>query len=171
MSPPGIAMLYASEDAETALRETADREGSYALGEFQTLRAVRIVDLTKTPDVPSIVLDVNAVVPFDGLCDFACEVGKEAEPLPKPRVFVLVRTALRDADGSPLMGIRYRSSRHEGGASLVLFVNQGNVEPTPGEETPWSGAASDTWIRLVGADERALSTAEIAGWNREFSAF
>jgi hypothetical protein len=34
MSPPGVVMTYAAEDWETALAETADEAGTFAVGEF-----------------------------------------------------------------------------------------------------------------------------------------
>src|SRR4029077_16027840 len=38
MSPPGIVMMYASEDVKTALAETASKRGDYIVSEFSTER-------------------------------------------------------------------------------------------------------------------------------------
>src|SRR5581483_10529406 len=54
MSPLGIAMLYASDNAETALRETVSDSGTYVVGEFRTRRDAIILDLTQLLPVPSI---------------------------------------------------------------------------------------------------------------------
>ena len=54
MSPPGVVMTYVSEDEETALRETADDDGTYAIGTFEFARSVTLLDLTRVPEVPSI---------------------------------------------------------------------------------------------------------------------
>ena len=53
MSPAGIPMFYASDKAETAVRETAKRCGRFALGLFETRRAATILGLTEIPPVPS----------------------------------------------------------------------------------------------------------------------
>ena len=55
MSPPGIAMFYASDEAETALREIAKdpaHAGQYAIGRFRALRDASILDLTEIPSIP-----------------------------------------------------------------------------------------------------------------------
>jgi hypothetical protein len=54
MSPPGIVMTYVADDAETALAETANKPGRFALGEFVTERDALILDLTRLPHAPSI---------------------------------------------------------------------------------------------------------------------
>src|SRR5262249_54461649 len=40
MSPAGIVMTYVSEEVTTALHETADKLGTYAVGRFRTLRDI-----------------------------------------------------------------------------------------------------------------------------------
>jgi hypothetical protein len=54
MSPAGIVMMYVSEDASTALQETAAAVGTYAIGRFRTRREIRILDLAELPPVPSL---------------------------------------------------------------------------------------------------------------------
>ena len=54
MSPAGIVMMYVSEDALTALHETADAVGKYAIGKFRTKRDITILDLAKLPPIPSL---------------------------------------------------------------------------------------------------------------------
>lgn len=49
MSLPGVVMNYAAEDRRTALAETADEAGSYAVGEFKNGRELLILDLTRLP--------------------------------------------------------------------------------------------------------------------------
>jgi RES domain len=44
ISPPGVVMTYAAEDRDTALAETADEEGAYAVGEFTNDRELLILD-------------------------------------------------------------------------------------------------------------------------------
>ena len=52
MSPPGIVMMYASEEANTALAETADGPGKYAVGEFETTREALILRSNATSTRP-----------------------------------------------------------------------------------------------------------------------
>ena len=88
------------------------------------------------------------------------------EYVPPQVVTEFVRTEFRH-EGLLLDGIRYRSARHEGGTSLVLFASQDNLAgPNP------AGARSlftdtDRWIELVGRDEREVTSAEAQTWDRE----
>ena len=52
MSPPGIVMFYACDDLETALSETDEEPGLFAVGRWKLLRPAAVLDLTNTPDVP-----------------------------------------------------------------------------------------------------------------------
>jgi len=57
MSPAGIPMFYAADDAETALAETVDpprtRVKAATIGTFETTDDCRIVDLRRLPAPPS----------------------------------------------------------------------------------------------------------------------
>lgn len=52
MSPPGIVMFYCAMDRKTALAETCKEVGNYSIGTFQTLRPLRVLDLTRIPEAP-----------------------------------------------------------------------------------------------------------------------
>ena len=54
MSPAGIPMFYACDDEETALKETSSGPGQFAVGSFETIRPVIVLDLTRIPPVPSL---------------------------------------------------------------------------------------------------------------------
>lgn len=56
MSPAGISMFYGATDLDTAVAEIgAHSSYGYAVtGEFTTGREVRLIDLTKLPEIPSI---------------------------------------------------------------------------------------------------------------------
>ena len=184
MSPPGIVMLYVSDEPETALREVARapecEADRYAVGEFRTLRESRILDLTSIPRIPSIfepvadTLEYAPRPPLIFLNYFAAELSMpiagdrrvHVEYVPPQVVTEFVRTEFRHA-GLPLDGIRYRSARHEGGTSMVLFASQDNlVEPKAAGARP---VFTDTnrWIELVGRDEREVTSAEAQTWDRE----
>jgi hypothetical protein len=66
MSPAGIVMTYVSEDAPTALHETANEVGTYAIGTFRTRRDIRILDLAELPPVPSLFEEVPDSLEYDG---------------------------------------------------------------------------------------------------------
>ena len=57
MSPAAIPMSYACDDQDTALRERKATESCprhYAVGRFETLRSVTLLDLTAIPPVPGL---------------------------------------------------------------------------------------------------------------------
>ncbi len=184
MSPPGIAMFYGSDEPETALREVArtpecaaDR---YAVGEFRTLRETRILDLTDIPRIPSIFEPIPDTLEYDPrpplifLNYFAAELSMpiagdrsvHVEYVPPQVVTEFVRTEFRH-EGLPLDGIRYRSARHEGGTSLVLFASQDNLAgpKDAGIRSVFTGP--DRWIELVGRDEREVAAEDAEAWDRE----
>ena len=183
MSPSGIVMFYASDDAETALREVAkDPEtdaGSYALGRFRTQRDVHILDLTRIPPVPSIFesipesLEYDPRPPLKFLNYFAFELSKPITPddsthveyIPSQVVTEYFRTAFVRG-GTTIEGIRYHSARHDGGYSLVLFASQSDL--VAGEETiPGFPLDRDPWIELVDRSEREVSRHDLERWDRE----
>jgi HEPN superfamily RES-like protein/RES domain-containing protein len=162
MSPAGIVMFYASDNAETALRETARKSGTFAVGRFETKRSVRILDLTRLPPVPSI-FDPNNAHDRPQLLflhSFARDVSKpvahddriHVEYVPTQVVTEYFRSVFKTDDGARLAGVRYSSSQHPGHASIVLFADQENLvrEKDPDE---WFGPA-DPWIELIDQDLR-----------------
>ena len=132
------------------------------------------------PRIPSIFEPVADTLEYDPrpplifLNYFAAELSMpiagdcsvHVEYVPPQVVTEFVRTEFRH-EGLLLDGIRYRSARHEGGTSLVLFASQDNLAgPNP------AGARSlftdtDRWIELVGRDEREVTSAEAQTWDRE----
>ena len=54
MNPPGTPMFYGCDGPGTAVRETANREGQFATGCFETRRPAIILDLTDIPSVPNL---------------------------------------------------------------------------------------------------------------------
>ena len=88
------------------------------------------------------------------------------EYVPPQVVTEFVRTEFRH-DGLPLDGIRYRSARHEGGTSLVLFASQDNLAgpKDAGIRSVFTGP--DRWIELVGRDEREVAAEDAEAWDRE----
>ena len=184
MSPPGIVMFYGSDQAETALREVARAPeyevDCYVVGEFRTLRETRVLDLTRIPRIPSIFEPIPDTLEYDPrpplifLNYFAAELSMpimgdrsaHVEYVPPQVVTEFVRTEFRQ-EGLPLDGIRYRSARHEGGTSLVLFAAQDNVAGTKDAGIRSVFTGTDRWIELVGRDEWEVAAADVQVWDRE----
>ena len=161
MSPPGIAMFYGAEDAETALAElqVISLPGVATVGRWTTARPLRYLDLVDV-DVPSI-FDVvgKSQRPWRlFLKGFAEDVsqppnpGEEAVHYVPTQIFTeYVRDMLGDRD-DPVRGIRYRSAVRPEGVCWVLFVDAGGCtevgpdwEQDPGH---WLGLESSSLRRL-----------------------
>jgi RES domain len=124
MSPPGIVMTYVVDDLATALAETANEPGQFAVGEFVTERNALILDLTRLPLVPSAFAELPDSMEYDPrsrllfLHGISREISRpiarddrvHIEYVPTQVVTEYVRTAVK-IDGQPSDGIRYQSSR------------------------------------------------------------
>ena len=164
MSPAGIPMFYACDDEETALRETSSGPGQFAVGSFETLRSVIVLDLTRIPPVPSLfgrISDSEEVNPRRALT-FLNHIAKEMSgPIERDdRVHIsyvptqVVTEFIRDQltwDGTSVDGIRYESSVHPGHVSYVLFANEGNVESTRDKSIGY-----EPWLKLVEVTHRVV---------------
>jgi hypothetical protein len=168
MSPAGIVMTYVSEDAATALDETADEPGMYAIGQFRALRDITILDLAQLPPIPSLFAEISDTLPYDPhealrfLHRLADDISRpiarddrvHIEYVPTQVVTEFLRTA-KLPEGVKLDGIRYRSSRRDGAISLVLFADRRNVAGASDDTWP----KPDPWLELVGRSERVVAQA------------
>ena len=184
MSPPGIVMLYGSDDPETALREVArdpkQHAGRYAIGKFEILKDVQILDLARIPPVPSIFESIPDSLEYDPrpplifLNYFAAELSKPVardnqahiDYIPAQVVTEYFRAVVVH-DEAPLSGIRYPSARHSRGKSLVLFASQENLENGQDPGTFVYTREPNRWIGLQDCSERDVSVADIKKWNME----
>ena len=163
MSPAGVPMFYGCEDEDTAVKETKSDPGYYAVGEFETLRAATLLDLTAIPPVPSLFDPVpeGTEIQPRRMLKFLHHVAKEVsrpierddnrehiEYVPTQIITEFVRGQVAPGN-SRVDGIKYSSSVHPGHVSLVLFANQSNIEATTASE--W---AEDVWLKLVGTRHR-----------------
>lgn len=166
MSPAGIVMLYGAMDQATAAAETvaADPETTEAvtIGRFETLRDLRIVDLVDPPSPPSIfdVQQQSAIHPRRFLAGFARDISQEVtrdgaehiEYVPTQIVTEFLRDAFDAGDGPPLLGVRYASSKVEGGVSIALWVdNDAACDP---DDVP--AAEDNVWLVLCGVERRTV---------------
>jgi hypothetical protein len=140
MSPAGIAMFYGGLAEETALIETIDNDVNRAqnkkaaIGKFQTLRTLRIVDFTKLPRIPSLFDDELREL-RDGLTilhafikDLSKPIKKDGrehiEYVPTQIITEFIRDFLK-VNGQRIDGIYYPSSRN-GKPACVLFIDNDN---------------------------------------------
>jgi hypothetical protein len=178
MSPAGIAMFYASDDPETALRETADHPGTFAVGCFEILRDALILDLVDIPAVPSLFEEVSDAVEYSPrkVLKFLHHISREiSRPVPRDdrmdvnyvptQVVTEYMRFRRDRAGRAVDGIRYRSSVHAGHASYVLFATQKNLYPAPAQEYLWG--REDRWLRLHDRAEYVVGDQDLKAWEAE----
>ncbi|MBN9181034.1 MAG: RES family NAD+ phosphorylase, partial [Microbacterium sp.] len=169
MSPPGIVMTYVSEDRATALAETVNGRGTYAIGEFLTERPALILDLSNLPPTPSIFAEIPDSYPYDPRprIGFLQSVSREisrsiarddrvhVEYVPTQVVTEYVRAVLT-IDGRNVDGIRYRSSRNWKKTAMVLFADRNNLVLERGEQGEWYGLNRDRWLRLDKASSKRV---------------
>ena len=180
MSPPGIVMMYASEDEQTALAETAMTTGTYAIGEFVTERDALILDFTRLPSIPSIFTELSDALEYDPRprLGFLHRVSREMsrsiarddrmhiEYVPTQVVTEYIRTVLTTGKGA-VEGIRYRSSRKDGETSLVLFADQHNLILEKEEQPEFYFLWKDCWLRLTTASSKTISNNDIEAWTQK----
>lgn len=141
MNPAGISYMYLAFEQETALVEV--RQGNLltqtAIGQFETLREIQILDLTNLPKKPSI-FDVHLHEDLVGLFfvdEFIKKITKPVakdgsehiEYVPSQVVSEYFALVFDLEDGKRLDGIKYPSSVHLGSHNLVLFPTERGSEP------------------------------------------
>jgi hypothetical protein len=178
MSPAGIVMFYGSSEEATAIAEIDDDPAlGISVGKFNTLRELRILDLTRLPrplgffePQPDSSTENRYVVSF--LTSFGESLAARVEPgdrehidyVPTQVVTEWFRT-VPPPDEQPIDGICYPSAPCEGGTSLVLFADQTKIALTTQEidefkQRPDKGLLDDliissrqkeAWLLLVGS--------------------
>ena len=136
MSPAGVSMFYVAFDVDTALAETYVRSdcgpAEASIAAIKTIRDLNLLDLASLPEVPSFFDDDPANLERASLSflhafnrDFTRPVSKDGrehvEYVPSQVVTEFVRYRLPEQADRAIHGIRYRSSRREGGIGCVLF--------------------------------------------------
>lgn len=153
MSPAGIPMFYGAEEVQTALIESTTAAGRFALGRFEVLRKLRLLDLRSTPAIPSLFDDERAPDrPFarfmrEFLRDFRRPVANapEVDYVPTQVVTEYFRSAVRVRKHA-VDGILYASTRNLGGTAVVLFADTYDVEEE-GAEPPYG--RGEPWLRMI----------------------
>jgi len=169
LNPRNTEMMYASDDAKTALAETATTGGLYAVGEFCLLDELRVLDLTELPE-PICFFDLENADVRDAvffLRHFAKQVSLPMSALSDPdieyRPTQIVTQHFRRhlrAEGDPVHGIRYHSARFPGGVNVGLFGEAITLCDRPPEKRPIRIQFPNerSYLQLVNVDE-----VEIAG--------
>ena len=162
MSPAGIPMFYAGDEAETALKETASEPGRFAIGRFETTRDAVVLDLTAIPELPSLFEPVSedAGTPPRKILKFLSFIASQisrpierddrvhVEYVPTQVITEFVRSRPLP-DGRLVDGIRYRSSVRPGYTSYVLFATQNDLLLEESLEPSQS-----QWLRLADVEHR-----------------
>ena len=138
MSPAGIPMFYGAFDETTAKEETRDLEACNILSvaRFEVAVSLRVLDLSKLPDVPSI-FDQDKTTVRPGLLflhQFARDIAKcvkkdgreHIEYVPTQVVTEFFRRVFTEPDGQSVDGILYTSSK-TGAGCCVLFLDEKDV--------------------------------------------
>ena len=135
MNPAGISYLYLAFDEQTALAEIQHGQSDQsAIGQFEVLRDLQILNLTKLPDLPSI-FDDNSRDKREGLIfleSFIKEITKPVEKdgsehieyVPSQVVSEYFALVFLSGNGEQLDGVLYPSAVHPGGRNLVLFPSE-----------------------------------------------
>ncbi len=180
MSPPGVVMTYVADDVETALAETANEAGTFAVGTFVNLRPLHILDLTSLTGPPSVFAELSDSWEYDPRprLGFLQGVRREisrpiarddrvhVDYVPTQIVTEFVRTMI-EVDGHRIDGIRYDSSRREVGTALVLFADRDNCV-LPEEERPdFYSLYKDRWLELQQCSEAKVTPTQVQQWNRD----
>jgi len=177
MSPPGIVMTYLADDPETALAETSNTPGTFALGEFVTERDALILDLTQLPPVPSLFAELSDTLEYDPrpALNFLHTISREIsrpiarddrvhiEYVPTQVVTEFVRTTVA-LGKQAVEGIRYKSSRPGARTAVVLFADRSNLVLEKNDQPQFYHLQKDHWLRLHKATVKTVSEQDIARW-------
>jgi hypothetical protein len=146
MSPAGVPLFYGAVDPATATAEALEANPGAAaatMGTFHPRRPARVVDLSTSPEVPSL-YDPERRHLRPGLIflrHFVSEIAKpfvrddriHIEYVPTQVVTEWLRTSFDPGPGEPLAGILYGSSRNPGGVNVSLFIDNDGACDTDNE--------------------------------------
>lgn len=158
MNAPGIVVMYAAFERDTAIAEATSNGSDLSVATFELLRQVRVVDLTKIPATPSI-FGEGPRESLGFLHQFAADVSQPFNPdveihieyTPTQVVSEYLRHRLHDTEGRCVGGVVYDSAKRAGATNIALFVGSEHVE---GVHSPWWRTKEPLLtLKLVGAEE------------------
>jgi hypothetical protein len=140
MSPAGVPMLYAADDRDTAVAEANASSPSPAaavtVAQFRLTEAMRIVDLSELPPIPSIFDDGDSATrerhELGFLHGFRRDIGAKVthdgrehiEYVPTQVVCEYLRYSLPPEHGGPVGGVAWESVQNPGNRNVVLFLTR-----------------------------------------------
>jgi len=166
-------MFYASDEVETALRETASELGPYVVGRFETRRDAVIFNLKALPPIPSIFAEIPDTLEYNPrhvltfLHHIASEISRpiarddrvHVNYVPTQIVTEYVRSRILN-EMTKVDGIRFESAVHPGHASYVLFATQENMVGSSVHRFE----PEDAWIALLDVDRHEVTEEQLAAW-------
>jgi hypothetical protein len=149
MSPAGISMFYGSFDKETAIIEsgTSNNDANIvSIGTFLPLRPLRLLNLYKLPDIPSVFDSERQqlIYPLRFLKSFSYDIAQPIERdgrehidyVPSQIVTEYFRHIYRTNSDKQLDGILYKSAKNESKSSCVLFLENHQASDQKEEKKP-----------------------------------
>lgn len=124
MSPAGISMFYAAEDAETAVAETADRDGQLMVGKFEVasnMSVLDLFDLSKIDDPEE--RDLVHQISLDMMKPISRDDRVHIDYVPTQIFTEQFKENWFGVQDLPIQGLRFPSSKNPERASYVFFVN------------------------------------------------
>lgn len=152
MNPAGISYFYASLDDQTALREIGNPQTGKTpvAAKFVVNRPLRVIDLTRLPDEPSIfAIDLKHErerVRFlggfvDSITQTVTKDGQEHIDYVPSQVVCEYLAQAFSVDGRPLDGVIFPSTVQSEGINMVLFPSGKWFEPVQFKSLDYAGRA------------------------------
>ena len=140
MSPAGISMFYGAFAEKTAIDETFEKGHKKTkvatVATFEATRDMKVLDLTALPAVPSLFdqskrsIRAGIIFLYSFVKDVSKPISKDGiehiEYVPTQIFTEYFRHIFVDEHKNKINGILYRSSKHNGGVSSVLFLDNKN---------------------------------------------
>ena len=132
MNPAGIPMFYCSEDKKLTIQEVvnnSDRNNPfYTIGEFNNKSSLKVVDLTKIPNLPSIFDEKNnkfieSILFLKSFVEDAIKPINERDSIIEYIPTQIVTEYIRYNQKLDVQGLIYPSSKNRNKSNIVLFFD------------------------------------------------
>lgn len=128
-NPPGTVMLYVAENASTAQSEVDHATGTCAIGQFELTSSLFVFDAVDLPNEICLFSEDEEMM-REKIAFMRMFANEIAEPITKDDFYLPTQIVTRHLQmkanwlGSPIHGIRYRSSKAKDGVNYALFGNR-----------------------------------------------
>lgn len=132
MNPAGIPMFYCSEDKKLTIQEVVNNSDKnnpfYTIGEFNNKSSLKVVDLTKIPDLPSIFDEKNnkfreSILFLKNFVEDAIKPINERDSIIEYIPTQIVTEYIRYNQKLDVQGLIYPSSKNRKKSNIVLFFD------------------------------------------------